>query len=1186
MVDTSPPLLSVALSSSDGYDFVSGSTVYYNPSTGHSGSFKVTATTSDPESGVTHVLFPEVFGSDGASFNASPYQTSYSWGATATASGSMTVTSWDGAAPPGGGLSTPASFTVTPDTTAPVGGVVSYADGYNTTGTVAVGVTGATDSGSGIASNTLQRELGSLSGGGCDFSSPSSSWATVTLLGGFDTVADGSCAKYQLVATDNVANHATFDSTHVVKVGTQPPTGGAVSVTAGYNTTGTVAVSVTDATGGGSGIASNQVQRKLVALAGGKCGDFGVATWANRTLSSGNDAVAGGECVEYQLVATDNAGNSATFGPSGVVMVDTSPPLLSLALSSSDGYDFVSGSTVYYNPSTGHSGSFKVTATTSDAESGITHVSFPTVFGSDSASVSPSPSPYQATYSWADTATASGSKTVTSYDGAGLSTPAAGLSTPASFTVTPDTTAPVGGVVSSADGYNTTGTVAVAVTDATDSGSGIASSQLQRKVVALAGGKCGDFSAATWTNVTLSSGNDAVANGECVEYQLGATDEVGNSATFGPSSVVKVDTSLPTITFDYKSPAPNGNSAANGVGWNNTGVTVYWTCADAQSGVVSSPVSQAVTTEGYNQKASGTCTNGAGRTASGDQYVNIDETAPPVTATATNADGTAYTANTWTNQTVTVGFGCADTGSVQSGLNTNTVGGGGSVSSDTSAAGTTFSSSGSCVDNAGNSAVGVAFGPVKVDKTPPSASHTVGTPSYTSGSNLYVTSLTKLTFTVGDALSGVKDCSVTVTKPDSSTVHTASCANGSNDYLLNATLLGTAGDGSYGDAVSVHDNAGNGNSDSFNVTLDNTAPTIMITAPANTDSSQPTAYGYGAVPAPNAGYTCSDGSGSGVATTAGCVAQLDGTAAVANGGALVGTPGAHSLTVTSKDNLGNTASVTHYYDVVASTTFTPGATSNYNGQLYVNQGAKFLLGDQLMSAASTCISAKPVGFALGEDPTNAATPQSLTPWPGAFPAAPWTATTDSSGQATASYTAGPTWAEGPYDVLVNFAGTALSCGPAVDAGTLTVTSPGDSANGGGWYTLSGSGRSNFGFVINKLPNTNPVQYKGQFLLLNNGKWRLKGTLNSYAKGVSNGSASGSGNLYWWDTSNPSYPLGYWHQTSDSPVSFSLNFTAGTNKTTPTGAFGIIIKHTIQPGEPSSLPNSPPAAIKGGNITVN
>jgi hypothetical protein len=44
-----------------------------------------------------------------------------------------------------------------------------------------------------------------------------------------------------------------------------------------------------------------------------------------------------------------------------------------------------------------------------------------------------------------------------------------------------------------------------------------------------------------------------------------------------------------------------------------------------------------------------------------------------------------------------------------------------------------------------------------------------------------------------------------------------------------------------------------------------------------------------------------------------------------------------------------------------------------------------------------------------------------------------------------------------------------------------VSSPGAAATGGGWYTLSGSGRVNFGFTVRKVDSTcaSNCAYKGQ-----------------------------------------------------------------------------------------------------------
>ena len=115
-----------------------------------------------------------------------------------------------------------------------------------------------------------------------------------------------------------------------------------------------------------------------------------------------------------------------------------------------------------------------------------------------------------------------------------------------------------------------------------------------------------------------------------------------------------------------------------------------------------------------------------------------------------------------------------------------------------------------------------------------------------------------------------------------------------------------------------------------------------------------------------------------------------------------------------------------------------------------------------------------------------------------------------------------------------------------------------------------------------MPNTSPAQYKGEFLLINTGKWRLKGTLTSYAKSGTGGSASGTGTLYWWNQALNN-GLGGW-QLSQTGVAFSASFSAGGKSSY--GTFGIIINHAVVPPEPSSLPNTSSVPLKGGNISVS
>src|SRR3989442_2953868 len=83
------------------------------------------------------------------------------------------------------------------------------------------------------------------------------------------------------------------------------------------------------------------------------------------------------------------------------------------------------------NPQGSNSASFDVSATSSDSETAVASIAFPTVFGSDS--LTQTSGPYSQTYSWTASATASGAGTVNA------SNPATFASTIAS-TASPETT--------------------------------------------------------------------------------------------------------------------------------------------------------------------------------------------------------------------------------------------------------------------------------------------------------------------------------------------------------------------------------------------------------------------------------------------------------------------------------------------------------------------------------------------------------------------------------------------------------------------------------------------------------------------------------------------------------------------------------------------------------------------------
>lgn len=115
----------------------------------------------------------------------------------------------------------------------------------------------------------------------------------------------------------------------------------------------------------------------------------------------------------------------------------------------------------------------------------------------------------------------------------------------------------------------------------------------------------------TISTITAGQGNSGTIN-----VIFGGTDHF-----LAPGESVIIDTTPPTITPSIN-PAPNAN------GWNNSPVTVSFTCNDTGSGVKTCPSSRTVTTEGKDQAVTVTAEDKAGNMASITVKVSIDITAP------------------------------------------------------------------------------------------------------------------------------------------------------------------------------------------------------------------------------------------------------------------------------------------------------------------------------------------------------------------------------------------------------------------------------------------------------------------------------------------------------------------------------------------------------------------------------
>jgi hypothetical protein len=261
--------------------------------------------------------------------------------------------------------------------------------------------------------------------GGADTSSP---YASPTAY----TWAAGAAAPGAVKVTATSSDGLTASDTVTIGADSTAPTGQGVTVTGGPWFGGSVPLALVAGTDAGSGVDSTRsvVERASATLTNGACGTFG--TFAAVTLSGNADAsVASGNCYRYQVKATDNVGNvSVASKPSEDAKVDTTPPSTPALFFSGFTNTAASGKIVYFRP--GGTGSFTVTAASSDAESGVTSYSFPTVSGFTSAGTGP-----RRTYAFTGSASApAGELAVTATNAAGLS------SSNSTFTLVGDGTAP------------------------------------------------------------------------------------------------------------------------------------------------------------------------------------------------------------------------------------------------------------------------------------------------------------------------------------------------------------------------------------------------------------------------------------------------------------------------------------------------------------------------------------------------------------------------------------------------------------------------------------------------------------------------------------------------------------------------------------------------------------------------
>jgi PKD repeat protein len=456
-VTLAPPSTPVlTLSGATGNTSLAGTTAYINPQGANAGAFTVSASTSDPFSGIKNVVFPALsgFSSGGGTLSATPYQTTYKWsGAGAGASGGQTVTATNNA-----GVSASANFAVVPDTSAPSAGALS--------------VNGTAATAAGSSSNSI---------------------------------------------------------TSAYPIGTRGDYSEAQSASQ-------------------SGLQSSTLTLASASLTSNKCGTFGAST----TIAGNPAQSKPSGCYRYTLTGLDKVGNQTSV--STTVMVDTTTPTtpaLTFANLSPNTFYKSSTNALYFRPSAG--GAFNVTASSSDAETGIREYVFAPLSASGFAETQTGG---LMAYTFGASATQPPSApTLFAASNAGAS------SAKATYSLLADSTGPTGGALTvngtvgtaaGATSYNNSGTVTIGTrTDFNaDSGSGFISSTLTRATATLSNNACGTFGTASTINGNPTQTNLAAG---CYRYALTGLDRVGNASVL--TTTVEVDRTAPSATVSVPASA-------------------------------------------------------------------------------------------------------------------------------------------------------------------------------------------------------------------------------------------------------------------------------------------------------------------------------------------------------------------------------------------------------------------------------------------------------------------------------------------------------------------------------------------------------------------------------------------------------------------------------------------------------